>query len=141
MNALDLQNASSCWNSEGSGAGGGSASGSSSERGREPWIQLDFGRQVRPSQLRVQFQAGFGAEMCTVQAQDAAMAGVDNLSPWVAWDDLELEDAHELQIRSLQSSGTASSIRLVFDECADFYDRLTIYQLEVWGTEASNSGR
>src|SRR3569623_2126009 len=57
MNALDLENSSSCWNSEG-------------KEGASQWIQLDFGRQVQPLEIRVQFQAGFSAERCTVQAKD-----------------------------------------------------------------------
>jgi phosphotransferase system HPr-like phosphotransfer protein len=127
MNALDLKNASSCWNSEGKKDDGPNQS---------CWIQLDFGRPVRPSQLSVQFQAGFSAETCTVQAKSDTTS--TDCSSWLSIQNLELEDDHEVQIRPLQplSDAPLTSLRLIFEDFTDFYGRVTIYRLEVWGVES-----
>jgi hypothetical protein len=129
MNALDLVNTSSCWNSEGNDGRSDS----------EQWIQLDFGRPVHPWQLRIQFQAGFSAESCTVQSKFAVESEFRS-----CWDDvkkLELSDAYDIQVRNIKEEEdlehACSSLRFVFDDFSDFYGRVTIYQLEVWGAEGS----
>jgi hypothetical protein len=71
---------------------------------------------------------------------------------WVEVDEYEVDDDHDIQSFPLQqqpTSGTdkhnqqqqhqlvttTTSIKLLFDECTDFFDRVTIYKLQVWGTE------
>ena len=127
MNALDLVNTSSCWNSEGS------------DDQSSQWIQLDFGRPVLPRQLRLQFQAGFSAESCAVQTKVASSEDTGG-SRWTTMETFELCDAHQLQVRRIHESRTDSactSLRLVFDDFTDFYGRVTIYQLEILGEERS----
>lgn len=126
MNALDLGNTSSCWNSEGS------------DDQSSQWIQLDFGRTVLPRQLRLQFQAGFSAESCVVQTKVESNE-VSGGSSWTTVETFELCDAHEVQVHQIGSctQPTCSSLRLVFDDFSDFYGRITIYQLEVLGEESS----
>ena len=125
MNALDLVNTSSCWNSEGS------------DDQSSQWIQLDFGRRVLPRQVRLQFQAGFSAESCAVQTKVESSDDI-GCSRWTTVETFELCDAHEVQVRQIHESSESlewSSLRLVFDDFTDFYGRVTIYQLEVLGEE------
>lgn len=127
MNVLDLVNTSSCWNSEGS------------DDQSSQWIQLDFGRSVLPRELQLQFQAGFSAESCVVQAKvECSESGGG--SCWTTVDEFELCDAHEVQVRRINESRLergCSSLRLVFEDFTDFYGRVTIYQLEILGDEGS----
>lgn len=118
MNALNLENTSICWNSEGD------------ERGdSDQWIAIDFGRLVQPIRLEIQFQAGFAAETAVV---DFKME-----DDWKEMDDIEPEDAHELQSFNLSpgNKSPTSALRLRFSDFTDFYNRVTIYQLAVWGQE------
>jgi hypothetical protein len=115
-------NSSSCWNSE----------GTAEQKGRDEgcWFIVDFGRTVQPDEIRIQFQAGFCAETCSVYVKN------DNEEWIIADDTLEFNNVHELQTRSLQAEAlTAKAIKLAFDDATDFYGRVTIYRLEVWGRE------
>jgi hypothetical protein len=119
MNALDLENATSCWNSDGSPSG---------KHSNE--YTLNFGRMVEPTELRIQFQAGFVGEELQVFWQDG--------SAWKSLVEAEVDDDHDVQIFSLleTSSGIQTkALKLVFDECTDFYGRVTVYRLEVRGFE------
>jgi hypothetical protein len=98
------------------------------------WFIVDFWRAVQPDEIRIQFQAGFCAETCSVYAKNEK-------EEWILVDDtLEFDDVHELQTRSLQVEKlTTKAIKLTFDDATDFYGRVTIYRLEVWGKEESGS--
>lgn len=93
------------------------------------YFELDFSRPVQPQELRIQFQAGFAAESCTIQIlENGQMSCVQNL---------DFQDVHSVQT-ALISPGetlTTSKIRFVFDEFTDFYGRVIVYRLEVWGYE------
>lgn len=124
MNALDLDSSTSCWNSDGSPSGKHSSH-----------YILEFGRDVHPIELRIQFQAGFVAENLQVLCQQQD-------STWVPIVELEVDDDHDLQVFSLEHTGSHSgtnAVKFVFDECTDFYGRVTVYQLQVWGFESTNS--
>jgi hypothetical protein len=132
MNALDYEHETTCWNSEGNSQGKTSS-----------WMRVDFARRVRPTKIGVQFQAGFVAEEVTVQVLKET-----EKEEWITLCDFEVEDDHEMQFldlledgkeRNIPENGTMS-IRLVLDECTDFYGRVTIYQLKVFGTEGVTSG-
>ena len=117
MNALDVENGSSSWNSEGNSK-------------NETALTLNFGRRVIAVTLKLQFQAGFSAESCKVYAADG-----DNGTTFV--EVLEFDDVHEVQSCELaQSDLSVSSLKLVLDDFCDFYGRVILYRLEVWGHEA-----
>lgn len=119
MNALDLENPTTCWNSDGSPSGKQSSH-----------YTLDFGRLVEPTELRIQFQAGFIGEELRVFWQDG--------STWNPLIEVEADDDHDVQIFSLLETGYSirtRALKLVFDECTDFYGRVTVYQLQIWGFE------
>lgn len=124
LNALDTHNRSSCWNSEGT-----------AESNNGCWFLVDFGRPVKPDELKIQFQAGFCAETCSIYCKHT------NNDEWILIDDtVEFDDVHELQTLPLNStdSTTTRAIKLQFDDTTDFYGRVTIYRLEVWGRECGN---
>jgi hypothetical protein len=135
MNALDSDNALTCWNSEGSTKGKTSS-----------FIIIDFGRVVQPVQAAIQFQAGFVAADLAVSynmkgGNNSTNAGVDD--EWVPIVQLEVDDDHEMQQFSLIPDGddmadslkTTRTIKLFFDECTDFYGRIIVYKLQIWGRE------
>lgn len=111
-NALDLESDSTCWNSEG-------IEGSSSH-----YFELDFLQPIRLQELRLQFQAGFVARSCRVHVtQEGQFEEVHTA---------EFDDVHAVQSRRV-ATVTASRVRLVFEDFTDFYGRIIVYRLEVWG--------
>eukprot|EP00980_Cylindrotheca_fusiformis_P008272 scaffold1736_cov127-Cylindrotheca_fusiformis.AAC.86 len=121
-NVFDYVNATTCWNSEGSSSGK-----------KECYFTVDFGRMVIPTELRIQFQAGFSAEQIVVFKSSTDGQGYEQI------EELETEDEHGIQAFPLpcgtDEESSTSSIKLVFDEFTDFYGRITIYQLQIWGKE------
>lgn len=95
---------------------------------------LNFGRLVEPVELKIQFQAGFVGEILNVYWFD----GVS----WKPLSEEEVEDDHNLQSFFLtESCGRVKtkSLKFEFDECTDFYGRVIVYQLQVWGVEADDA--
>ena len=142
-NALQLDNESSCWNSD---------------AGETQWYTVEFHRPVTMTEIRLQFQAGFSAETGHVDVQynvadnndnnneeeeaykQSVRAGssVGNKEEWKRLDneELELEDALGVQtFRLEQPVEDCCKVRIVFEECTDFYGRVTLYQVQVWGHE------
>jgi hypothetical protein len=118
MNVLDYTDDTNSWNSEGN-------------HPQDNHLTIDFKRAVLPRRICIQFQAGFAAEICTVH---------DNRGHTVAA--IEPEDIHEVQSFPIMATSddhavVVHSLKLVFTDCTDFYDRLIVYRLEVWGLEAS----
>ncbi|KAL3913351.1 MAG: hypothetical protein SGARI_000701 [Bacillariaceae sp.] len=135
MNALDYSSETTCWNSEGSPQGKTSS-----------WIQIDFAAKtaaVLPTKIGIQFQAGFVAEEVTVMTLSKSNKyDATAKEEWVTvGDTFEVDDDHEMQFLDLLEDGheptITRSIKLVLDECTDFYGRITIYQLKVFGKEVS----
>jgi len=124
MNALDTDNSSSCWNSEGSVD---SCSDNSS------WFLVDFKRPVQPSEIRIQFQAGFCAASCSIYYN------LNSTDEWKILDDtIEWEDIYQMQSYSLPTTDCAiTALKLVFSDTTDFYGRITVYRLEVWGKDSA----
>jgi hypothetical protein len=112
INALDVGNESSSWNSEGNAQ-------------TETKLMIYFGRPVIPKEIKFQFQAGFSAELVTVYDSNMTRLGA-----------LELEDIHDLQSCGLfDNASPLTGIKLVMEHFSDFYGRVIVYRLEVWGFE------
>lgn len=80
----------------------------------------------------MQFQAGFAAEEITVYVQ----TGTTGDKPkWSKVEEIEADDDHELQSFPLSVAERATALKFVFDETTDFYGRVIVYQLQVWGKE------
>jgi hypothetical protein len=110
MNALDLANGTSCWNSD---------------TGEAQSFTIDFFRKIQIHALKLQFQAGFVGEICQVEAK------LDD--EWQVIDELQPEDV--LEVQSFPLSTCCETLKLTFTDFTDFYGRVTIYRLEVWGDE------
>lgn len=114
MNALDTTNTSSCWNSD---------SGEDTVH-----FVVDFGRRTTVCRVQLQFQAGFVGQVVSV------LLLRDN-EKFEQVDEIEPLDNHGLQTFDIDSSKTAIALKLSFSDCTDFYGRVTLYRLEVWGYE------
>ena len=109
-------------------------------------MSVDFGRSVVPTRVGIQFQAGFAAEEVTVMVFKSEEGDATSSQAWEKIDDFEVEDDHEMQFLDLVEDGNAekipesgtTAIKLIFDECTDFYGRVTIYQLKVFGREVAS---
>ena len=115
-----LTSDSSCWNSEGT---------TDDDESSQHWFRLDFGRVVQPTSVALQFQAGFVAQEGRIECL------VDD--EWhVVMDDVEWDDAHEVQTLALTGKcPPCLALRIVLEECTDFYGRVILYQVQVWGQE------
>lgn len=112
-----LTDDSSCWNSEGNTE-------------TSHWFRLDFGRLVRPMSLGLQFQAGFCAQEGKVEYR------LNENDDWKVWNDqVEWEDEHEMQTLDLDGLPPCTALRIVMEECTDFYGRVILYQVQVFGHE------
>ena len=115
MNALDVKNGSSSWNSEGNNL-------------NETTLIIHFGRTVIPTCVKLQFQAGFSAETVAIYNPDNVLIG-----------ELELEDIHEIQTHDIFDNETSfTSLKFTLDNFSDFYGRVILYRLEVWGHEITS---
>lgn len=115
MNALKVEDSSSCWYSDG-------------KEGSTQSLAIHFGRQVLPLQLKIQFQAGFVAESCQVQVHNQS-------GGWDVVEEFEPSDTHEVQDFPVECKEPSDAVKIVFDEFTDFYGRVMVYQLSVWGQE------
>jgi len=131
MNALDNNNESSCWNSDGDADGNTTIN-----------FVVSFHRPVTVKEIRIQFQGGFVAEECTLFLPDAPASDKDSLK--VEWKELsdtciEPVDSNEMQCFDLteqsENDRLCDSLKIEFNSSTDFYGRVTIYKLEVWGDE------
>ena len=111
------------WTSDGNGT-----TGSNTVDEEIPWLHLEWTQAVSIHEIRLQFQAGFGAGTCEI------LWDHDNDDDnGLLWE--ELEDVHSVQIHTFKEPrDNVTSIRLNFRDCTDFYQRLTLYRLELWGT-------
>lgn len=134
MHALQTKDGSTCWNSD-----------SCHNDAKQQSLVIDFQRPVLVNELRFQFQAGFTAETCHVQLLQTTAVDDSHNHQWVdCWQDLELEDSLELQTfvltRTIRNGPqvevcVGSALKLTFEDFTDFYGRITVYRIEVWGKE------
>ena len=128
--ALDCDSTLTSWNSEGNPKGK-----------TESFFVVDFcgggknqNRTVKPAELGVQFQAGFAAEEVTVYVKKQGESCGEE-SRWLKVEEIEAEDDHEIQSFPLSVEDATTALKIVFNETTDFYGRVIIYQLQVWGKE------
>ena len=137
MNALDIHNESSCYNSDGQADGNTDTS-----------FTVLFHRHVSISEIKIQFQGGFVPEECELFTTSTASASASTKkaeqddSDWNLIEDayIEPEDNNEKQSFDLTEMENSQdrkcdAIRLQLKSSSDFYGRVTIYKFEVWGDE------
>jgi hypothetical protein len=147
-NVLDYSgNNQTSWNSEGTpaivrnGDLGSSNKNDKNNNDDHHWLCIDFGRPIQPKRIQIQFQAGFVAESMQVWLLLLSSSTNDN-NPWVQMCEEELEDDHQIQTFILEDAITSitpstTAMKLVFVGCSDFYGRIIIYQVKVYGQEVS----
>jgi Sad1 / UNC-like C-terminal len=108
-----------------------------SNPGDQQYIILKFGRPVRMMEIKIQFQAGFSSEILRLRV--STNNNNNNSNVWKDIEDNELEPEDKLGIQSFplvdQPQGT--DLRIDFLDFRDFYGRIVIYRLQVWGLEVS----
>jgi hypothetical protein len=134
MNALNCNDALTCWNSEGKRHD----SSTNHKAVKHHSFVINFGRPVIPIELCIQFQAGFVAEKMVVLWKTN---GSGDEEEWTEVDDFDVDDDHDMQSFSLQQQNQqqqqqVTSMKLIMSECTDFFDRVTVYMLQVWGKES-----
>lgn len=131
MNALDVNDESSCYNSDGQ-----------SDGKTDTAFTVLFHRNVLLSEIRIQFQGGFVPEECDLFCAEVTQKPGQSEMTWKLIEDayIEPEDNNELQSFDLTEIENPEerkcyAIRLQLKSSSDFYGRVTIYKLEVWGEE------
>mmetsp|Transcript_17109 Transcript_17109/g.25924 ORF Transcript_17109/g.25924 Transcript_17109/m.25924 type:complete len:145 (+) Transcript_17109:235-669(+) len=117
QNAL-MDNDSNCWNSD---------------QGEKQCFIVKFGRSVSAKKISIEFQAGFSSEFIRVFCKKA------DGSMWEESDEFEPEDSLELQTFQLPAMVECTELRIDFEDCRDFYGRITVYRIQVWGSKAQAS--
>ena len=124
MNALDLKSGmKNCWNSE-----------PSKNDSDTVYYTIYFNRDVLIEELKIQFQGGFVGDECLLYV----MKDGNN---WIELQNamLEPEDSTEVQMFDLKEEESdetkrqCQALKLKFESSSDFYGRVTIYKIEVWG--------
>ena len=101
------------------------------------YYEVHFKRKVHIEELRVQFQGGFVGMECIVYKKNS-----DN-DEWEEFEELYLDtiESNEVQTFGVELApgqdavDSCEAIRIEFGKSSDFYGRIVIYTLEVWGTE------
>jgi len=141
QNALDGASDYS-WNS------GPSASSENNESSFAQYYEIHFHRSVKVHEIRVQFQGGFVGLDCTVYKQRRRRDDDTNNDigddEWEEMEELYLDpmDTTDVQsfhpsddMNSLPSNPMVTAIRIEFGKSTDFYGRIVLYSIEVWGME------
>lgn len=111
-NVLDGK-ADTCWNSD---------------QGAPQYLLLDFEKGVSVDKITIAFQGGFVGQDVDISIGDS----IDNLSQIALWETLEdNNEPQNLDIPNKSSSGRY--VKINFPRSTDFYCRVTVYNLEIYG--------
>jgi hypothetical protein len=116
-----------CWNSDAAAAAGG---------GGGQWVELELKRgPAAVAAVEVTFQGGFVGQECAVSVRPPGGGG-----EWVRVAEFEPDDTNAPQRVPLPpgsgdggDGGGVGALRLDFARSTDFYGRVTIYRLELFG--------
>mmetsp|Transcript_38968 Transcript_38968/g.81530 ORF Transcript_38968/g.81530 Transcript_38968/m.81530 type:complete len:189 (+) Transcript_38968:135-701(+) len=127
------------------------------------YYEIYFHRPVSVKEMRVQFQGGFVGMDCivyqkkssnqtTTTTNEGSSSGEqqrnndDKDVEWEEFDELFVEPQDSIEIQTFpvdemesdedEAYGTCTALRMEFGKSTDFYGRIVIYSLEIWGTEA-----
>lgn len=105
--------AETCWNSA---------------QGTPQFIQLAFTAPVTLTSLQVTFQGGFVGKTMT-------LAGTTLASPkkFLPIQTFEPRDDNQQQTFEVPQGAEVTNVKITFPTSTDFYGRITIYKLDVWG--------
>ncbi|CAL8268699.1 unnamed protein product [Arctogadus glacialis] len=125
-------NEETCWNSD---------------QGENQWVALEFPKNVKMSELKVQFQGGFSGRTCRLE-------GCVGGGEFTALSQFYPEDNNSLQISfvllfrichndhmeysfPIQEVPAVSRLKIVFEDSSDFFGRIVVYSLDILGERAS----
>ncbi|KAK2164483.1 hypothetical protein LSH36_63g10042 [Paralvinella palmiformis] len=100
-----------------------------SDQGTPQWIQVDFPGLVSLQEVHLQFQGGFVGKDCYIEG---TLNGITSRL-------LEFypEDINSNQVFQISCSDRVSSIKIVFSSSTDFFGRIILYKLNMFGTKIS----
>lgn len=102
------------------------------------YYEIHFGRPVSIHELRIQFQGGFAGMDCIVHRRNKEH------DEWEEFDELYVDpiDSNEVQTFPTEVDDDenetiepCTALKIDFGRSTDFYGRIVIYSLEVWGKE------
>ncbi|KAI0783111.1 galactose-binding domain-like protein [Abortiporus biennis] len=101
-----------------------------SQQGTPQHIQITFKDPVVPKRLSITFQGGFVGTRCALEVRSG-----DSVE-WRTWTRVYPEDVNRAQSFDLPDDmvqDSINSLRLVFEESSDFFGRITVYDLQLFG--------
>ena len=114
------------------------------------FYEIHFQRPIIAHEIRVQFQGGFAGMDCVVfrkkclESEKSDTQNDDSVE-WEEFDELFLDavDSSDIQTFPVEASSDVgegietpyTALRIEFGKSGDFYGRIVMYSLEVWGTE------
>jgi hypothetical protein len=102
-----------------------------SDQGSPQWILVEFPTKVSLSRVRLMFQGGFVGQDGLIQVGED---DTETLRDVASLEGGVIEDSNEMQTFDVAESGyTGHCVRILFPSSTDFYGRVTIYALELWG--------
>ncbi|XP_006814006.1 nuclear receptor 2C2-associated protein-like [Saccoglossus kowalevskii] len=99
-----------------------------SDQGSPQWVVMEFPHQIRLQELMIQFQGGFVGKECWIEGchDDETMTKILDFYP---------EDVNSLQSFHLPTDQLFTKVKIIFNSSTDFYGRITIYKLDLIGTQ------
>ena len=106
--------------------------------GSPQWVLIQLEDSVVLDKVHIMFQGGFVGTTTVIQYYSSSNEYVDINSVY------HLEDNNSLQILNIfppsSSEPVASSVyRVLFTTSSDFYGRITIYNMELYGSKLSST--
>ncbi|KAF7307235.1 Malic enzyme [Mycena indigotica] len=101
-----------------------------SQQGLPQYIQVTFPDRVVPESIHLTFQGGFVGTRCAVKISKQEGDGYELLTH------IFPEDTNKRQefLLPATSDGGIQKMRLEFEESSDFFGRITVYDLKLFGT-------
>ena len=107
-------------------------------QGTPQYIQLSFPSPVIPKRIELTFQGGFVGTRCSVECLPSGQAGGEKT--WQVLTRIYPEDVNRKQTFELDPHDArlaeegVDSLKLVFEESSDFFGRITVYDMQIFGT-------
>jgi len=134
---LDLDNDCTCWNSDGD-------TGMANKK-KTKALLINFNRLVdlscKGAYISVMFQGGFVGLNCSTfvssDGKEYKCIDVDDDDHLIDAEDTNIAQKFDFSSSSvsLNEMKAVKCIKLTFEGSTDFYGRITIYKLEIWGKE------
>jgi len=115
-------NEETCWNSDG---------------GSPQWIDFAFSIAKNIKQVVIQFQGGFAAKSCVLEAlsdtttEDNNVSHTDNINSEKV--EFHPKDTNTIQTFEINSLIASTRFKITFLTSYDFYGRIIIYQMDIIG--------